>query len=249
MKFLLWCCSFIVLHNLSAQDHNISIEYKVQFNKNFDRGISMMSYTATLNVDATTSIFFMIPDNRDDVAGNELSLSAATDTFLFTSKDITNQKLVFASPSLTGKTYYYNDTLHPMQWELFEDEKLIDSLLCYKATCVFRGRQYIAWYCPAIAMPHGPWKLGGLPGLIIEALDVNDNLHFTLSKLTYEKRLTDQVRTFSDDLPDFEGYKNYWTALIKKMDGALTATETNSSCVGCQTKSTSKVYMWEKWTE
>ena len=245
-------CLVILLFQqfIFAQGNNMSLVYKCIFNKNFDRGTNLMTYTASLKIKAKSSLFYMIPDNPNDVSGNNLELSFATDTILFTSKDIGKDILVFAEPSLEGTTKYFQDTLHPIQWFLTDERKVIDSLECYLATAIFRGREYFAWYCPSIPIANGPWKLGGLPGLIVEAYDSNKDLYFILTKLTYDKDHSSLVeRNYPQNLPDFVGYKKYWTALIRKMDGALAATDSNTSCVGCQTKSSSKVYMWEKWTD
>lgn len=57
---------------------------------------------------------------------------------------------------------------------------------CRKATGYFRGRNYIAWFCSDIPIPYGPWKLGGLPGLIIKAYDSKGEISFEC--LGYEKK-------------------------------------------------------------
>lgn len=64
----------------------------------------------------------------------------------------------------------------PVQnWELQEDTLTITGYLCQKATCRFRGRDYTAWFAPDIPINNGPWKFGGLPGLILKVYD-NDKL-------------------------------------------------------------------------
>ena len=37
------------------------------------------------------------------------------------------------------------------------------------ATTHFRGRDWKVWFSEEIPLPLGPWKLGGLPGLILAA--------------------------------------------------------------------------------
>jgi len=38
---------------------------------------------------------------------------------------------------------------------------------CRRAIGKFRGREYEVWYTTDIPIPGGPFKLGGLPGLIL----------------------------------------------------------------------------------
>ena len=47
-----------------------------------------------------------------------------------------------------------------------------------RATCRFRGRNYEAWYTPEIPRSEGPWKLQGLPGLILKASDSRQHYTF-----------------------------------------------------------------------
>lgn len=62
-------------------------------------------------------------------------------------------------------------------WKLTNETKLINNILCYKATQEaqeFRGSEsgqnykVIAWYAPEISAPFGLFEYGGLPGLILE---------------------------------------------------------------------------------
>jgi len=45
--------------------------------------------------------------------------------------------------------------------------------LCRKAVCSFRGRVIEAWFSPDIPINNGPWKFGGLPGLILKLYDID----------------------------------------------------------------------------
>lgn len=63
-------------------------------------------------------------------------------------------------------------------WELLPDTATILTYTCYKATCRFRGRDYEAWYTPEIPRSEGPWKLQGLPGLILKASDSQQHYTF-----------------------------------------------------------------------
>ena len=51
------------------------------------------------------------------------------------------------------------------------------------ATSDFRGRHWTAWFATDIPVSDGPWKLGGLPGLILEAYDKGHQYTFTAVRL------------------------------------------------------------------
>jgi GLPGLI family protein len=79
----------------------------------------------------------------------------------------------------------YIDTVE-MKWVLSNEQKMIGEYLCKKATTRFRGRDYIAWYCPEIAVSFGPLKYNGLDGLILEisTMDKKLNIYATSIILT-----------------------------------------------------------------
>ena len=69
-------------------------------------------------------------------------------------------------------------------WELLPDTATILSYLCQKAVCNFKGREYEAWFTPEIPRNEGPWKLYGLPGLILKASDSQGHYTFECTGLT-----------------------------------------------------------------
>ena len=76
------------------------------------------------------------------------------------------------------------------QWTLHADTATILSYKCHKAICHFKGRIYEAWYTLEVPISEGPWKLSGLPGLIIKASDKSRAYIFECSGI--EKAKTPQ---------------------------------------------------------
>lgn len=68
-----------------------------------------------------------------------------------------------------GISVFLEEELYPQEWTIENDTCLILNYLCYKATTKFRGREYEVYFAPEIPINEGPWKLYGLPGLILEA--------------------------------------------------------------------------------
>jgi len=77
------------------------------------------------------------------------------------------------------------DNYPELSWGITNETKNIAGYPCIKATTNYRGRNWIAWFTPNIAIPYGPWKLHGLPGLILEAYDKDEI--FTMRGLKVEQ--------------------------------------------------------------
>ena len=72
-------------------------------------------------------------------------------------------------------------------WTLTEDTMTVSGYQCRQAKAIFRGVEWLAWYTDEIPSPAGPWRLGGLPGLIVQA---ESEVHrFNLSALRQETSL------------------------------------------------------------
>ncbi len=73
----------------------------------------------------------------------------------------------------------YKEQLQIPVWTITDSIKNCLGYDCVMATAKFRGRKWIAWFTPEIPISDGPWKLCGLPGLILEAYDINHDYEFT----------------------------------------------------------------------
>lgn len=72
----------------------------------------------------------------------------------------------------TSTFLVYSDSVPVIDWNFSdEDSDTIMGYECRKATAEFAGRHYTAWFAPEIPLPFGPYKFGGLPGLILKIED------------------------------------------------------------------------------
>ncbi len=72
----------------------------------------------------------------------------------------------------------YTEEWEKPEWEICDSTKTIIGYECIKAVTDYRGRKWTAWFSPEIPVQEGPWKLCGLPGLILEAYDTKKNYWF-----------------------------------------------------------------------
>jgi len=92
------------------------------------------------------------------------------------------EKAYFIHPWI-GETLVIENSLEKIQWKLEDSSMVIGGLTCYKANGDFKGRTYNVWYCPDFPVKAGPWKLNGLPGLIVEATDKTQTVSFKLRSI------------------------------------------------------------------
>ena len=88
----------------------------------------------------------------------------------------------------------YRDTLNAQQWTITDSTREVLGYTCQQATADFRGRRWMAWFATDIPVSDGPWKLGGLPGLILEAYDEGQQHVFTAVGL---ERVKDELIIFN----------------------------------------------------
>jgi len=89
-----------------------------------------------------------------------------------------NEKKLVRKEPLVMETYLIDDAMPAIDWKISSDTATYGGLHCQKATAHFKGRDYTAWFCPDMPLHVGPWKLNGLPGVIVEAYDAKKDVQF-----------------------------------------------------------------------
>jgi GLPGLI family protein len=89
-----------------------------------------------------------------------------------------DRKLV-RKEKLFMNSYLITERLPSVDWIISGDTASFGGLHCQKATSHIKGRDYTDWFCPDLPFHSGPWKLNGLPGVILEAYDAKKEVVFT----------------------------------------------------------------------
>ena len=100
--------------------------------------------------------------------------------------------------------YRYVDSLHTQTWTMGDSTREVLGYTCQQATADFRGRRWTAWFATDIPVSDGPWKLGGLPGLILEAYDEGQQHVFTAVGL---ERVKDEPIIFNRSFGDNQKFE------------------------------------------
>lgn len=111
---------------------------------------------------------------------------------------------------VTMQDYIYEDSLDLQHWEIKDSIKTIMGYSVQMAECDFRGRHWTAWFAEDIPVNNGPWKLGNLPGLIMEAYSSGMQNHFVINGL---EKTTNEPIIFSKT---YVGSRKYERTTRKK---------------------------------
>lgn len=112
-----------------------------------------------------------------------------------------DKKSLIETRSMKGKNYLVTDKFPGLVWNTdYSETDSIGKFICRKATAEYRGTTLIAYYTDEVPVPVGPYKFGGLPGLIV--MLYNDSAtpnYWLLQELNYP---------YSGNIPVNEKYLN-----------------------------------------
>lgn len=104
-----------------------------------------------------------------------------------------NENKLFTKEMFSLRSYLVEEEAPKIEWKLNKDTINLSGLHCQKATATFEGKNWTVWYAPSVPFPGGPWKLNGLPGLIVEAYDTDKQIYFKFAGIENAKE-GDNVR-------------------------------------------------------
>ena len=104
------------------------------------------------------------------------------------------------------------DSLPEISWHILDEHRQIGGHPCQKAEGEFAGRLYEAWFAADIPVPFGPYKLWGLPGLILETKTDDESVQFLFKGLELSDALADRVFVPSKGRDRFNSYEAFHRA-------------------------------------
>jgi GLPGLI family protein len=125
---------------------------------------------------------------------------------------------VFYNNTINGKYFFIKDSINIMMWKPGKTEKTILGYTCFSATTSFRGRDYVAYYTTAIPIPDGPFKFGGLPGLILEIKSNDQEFSYSAIKITNGTPKCEDANFEGTAQESFITFGEYKKVFISEMD-------------------------------
>lgn len=112
--------------------------------------------------------------NRDQMEGLRTNINYTVE------KDKANQKTYFKDR--IGRDIYSYEEDRPLNWKISSETRKIGEYKVQKAETDFAGRKWTAWFTTDLPYQDGPYKFGGLPGLIVKVEDDKGDYSFDLMK-------------------------------------------------------------------
>lgn len=112
--------------------------------------------------------------NRDQMENLRSSINYSIE------KDKKNQKTIFKDR--IGRDVYTYEEDRLLNWKIMPETTKIGEYKVQKAETDFGGRKWTAWFTTDLPYQDGPYKFGGLPGLIVKVEDDKGEYSFDLMK-------------------------------------------------------------------
>jgi len=176
--------SFITCH--SQNNKNITVEYQAFNNTELPN-----TYANTLEIQGQAAIFFEKRSSqkpwKQEQTDNNITTTISSDEFDPYLKIDREKKRLLSYELVGDNVFLVEDKFNELKWKIGSEKKEISGHPCIKATTDFRGRAWEVWFAPDIPVSFGPWKLHGLPGLILEAYDSTKRFSFVATNITFNK--------------------------------------------------------------
>ena len=168
--------SYLLKYRNSEKDDSLSfndimdLQMGRHYNAFFSRDLRALDTRNTKEL-KTNMQFSTIPENYigfDVLINHSDSLTTVTNRLPYTSQVIE-----------------YSESTDIPKWTYMpEDVDTIMGYHCHVAICNYEGRDWKVYYTNDIPIPYGPWKLNGVKGLVLKAVDTENNFIFEAVGLT-----------------------------------------------------------------
>lgn len=135
-------------------------------------GLSKFSSYKNLTVDS-----ILMRSTQEQIADAAIEGKLSTGEFMTIYKNYPAGRLTHTE-KICQDWFRYEEEMPSLDWELTDSVATVLGYECQSARCKFRGREWTVFYTEDIPLTDGPWKLYGLPGLIMKASDADGHYTF-----------------------------------------------------------------------
>ncbi len=166
-------------------------------------GLSKFSSYKNLTVDS-----ILMRSSQEQIAEAAMGGKLSNGEFMTIYKNYPAGRLVHTE-KICQDWLRYDEDMPRLDWELTDSVTRVLGYECRGAVCEFRGRRWTVFYAEDIPLPDGPWKLHGLPGLIMRASD--DKGHYTFECIGIKSRADRPITIYKVPFNDVRRNEYYDT--------------------------------------
>lgn len=151
--------------------------------------------------------------DRYEVLGALEGVPAGQESYMIYSNYPKKGKLTYTDYIL--KSLYYEEDIEEPKWTMLQKDTVLLGYKCLSAKCEYKGRSWSVYFAPDIPVSLGPWKLRGLPGLILLAIDKEKDFYFYAigiengkGEIMKEPKLKNYIKCTAKDIK--EAYIQYY---------------------------------------
>jgi len=200
-KNILVILLFFAFLKVSGQTYNYKFTYSVTFqidpadsNKKFSENMVLLTNNSkSLYISPVKIVLDSIRNSAIKNGGSPMDVidfkkKLPRNRISYSIEKKYKENKVIYQKKIFSKYLEFEEQLNPYKWELINTSKKILGYTCKLAKTTYKGRVYEAWYAPKIPLQNGPWKFGGLPGLILKISDNKNHYSFIIKGIKKEKR-------------------------------------------------------------
>jgi len=146
----------------------------VRLNESFEAATARAGIVGTPTVVMPRTMPASSPFNRARYFINRKSAKATRMEHIVDVRNLSNAH---------GNNLSYTEPLNSPTWTISTETQTIIGYHTQKATTRFGGRDWTVWFAPDIPISEGPWKLRGLPGLILKAETADGEFSLTATSV------------------------------------------------------------------
>lgn len=168
-------------------------------------GLSKFSSYRNLTVDS-----ILMRSSQEQILNAAQEGKLSTGEFMTIYKNYPSGKLTHTE-KICQDWIRYDEDMPALEWELTDSVTNVLGYECQSARCNFRGREWTVFYAEDIPISDGPWKLHGLPGLIMKASD--EKGHYTFECIGIKSKADRPITVYKVPFNDVKRSEYYDTKL------------------------------------
>ncbi len=205
-SYLLLCIIFLsTIFLINAQTNKVTYQYTSPIKID----IAVLYYNDTVSFFNYGAFSEGKDETNKQTSTNTADMSIVIDDSdsIGTYQYISNEK-IYERRNIKKKYYTIIEKFTPLDWQLIDSTQKIGNYTCQLASTFCYGQTFYAWYTSEIPSDKAPWKLGGLPGLILHAYDKERKHEWKATNIEFDVEFDFSVYPSDDEKITLKKYSD-----------------------------------------